>query len=144
MEATQPSIRVATEDDFKQIQNLYQDSGYHGGVNANDQIFVAISQEKIIGVVKICLENGHYILRGMYLKANFQRKRIGTALLQKANEWLQERKCFCIPFSNLRPFYGQIGFEEIKDETAPDFLLERARSYRNDNHDVVIMFRKGG
>jgi N-acetylglutamate synthase-like GNAT family acetyltransferase len=136
------SIRKADPSDFSSIKRLYQDWGYKGGLGSEDQIFVATWQKQLIGVVRISSEHGHYVLRGMYVSSDFQRRGIGSLLLQKTNEWLQQKECFCVPFTSLRHFYAQIGFEEIEDAKAPDFLVERSQHYIKDGHDVTIMCRR--
>jgi N-acetylglutamate synthase-like GNAT family acetyltransferase len=137
------SIRQADAADFQSIRQLYQEWGYKGGPRPEDQIFVATCQGQLIGVVRISFESGYHVLRGMYVRAAFQHRGIGLLLLRKTSDWLQQQECFCVPFTRLRRFYGQIGFEEIKDAQAPGFLMERSKIYKKDGHDVIIMHRKG-
>jgi N-acetylglutamate synthase-like GNAT family acetyltransferase len=138
------SIRQAKVDDLSAIKQLYQLWGYKGELAAEDQIFIATWQEQVVGVVRISFENGNYVLRGMYVKSDFQRQGIGSLLLRTANDWLRQRKCFCVPFASLRHFYEQIGFEEVEDKDAPDFLVIRSNRYKSDGHDIIIMCRQGG
>ena len=137
------SIRQADQSDFSSIKRLYQDWGYKGGLSPEDQIFVATWQEQLVGVVRISFENRYHLLRGMYVSADFQRRGIGSRLLQKTSEWLQQKQLFCVPFTGLRHFYAQIGFEEIEYIKAPDFLVDRSQHYKKDGHDVTIMCRRG-
>lgn len=134
-------VRSAVTTDGSSIEALYSEWGYEGGFSQNDQIFLAQKGEQIIGVVKLTFESNVFVLRGMFIKTELQGKRIGSRLLGSVNEWLGNKQAFCVSFKHLSNFYGQIGFSEISDSEAPDFLLARKQKYLAERYNVILMQR---
>ncbi len=116
-------VRPAATTDGPSIEALYSEWGYKSGFSQNDQIFLAQKGEQIVGVVKLTFESNVCVLRGMFIKTELQGKGIGSKLLGSVNEWLGNKQAFCVSFKHLSNFYGQIGFAEISDSEAPDFLF---------------------
>jgi GNAT superfamily N-acetyltransferase len=132
-------IRQASPEEYELVSAHYKICGYRGGLEDNDQVFVAID-EQLIGAVRICIENDVKVLRGMYLKPEFQQKGIGVSMLNYLVQHTEMSGCYCLPYKHLIEFYGKIGFEEISPKDAPGFLAERLKKYRgNGNRDITIM-----
>jgi N-acetylglutamate synthase-like GNAT family acetyltransferase len=97
-------------------------------VDPSDKIVMAISEEKIVGVVRLCFEQGYYVLRTMQVHPNFQRKGIGLEILQEFERTLEKlgiHESYCFAFAHLEKFYGSIGYIKINNSEAPQFLQER-------------------
>ncbi|HUP12536.1 MAG TPA: GNAT family N-acetyltransferase, partial [Niastella sp.] len=85
-------------------------------------LFGAVAEEittkKIIGCVLLLGDGASfYYLKDMMVHRDWQNKNVGTALMEKVNDWLEENAA---PGSlvglytgeNLAPFYRQFGFSE--------------------------------
>jgi N-acetylglutamate synthase-like GNAT family acetyltransferase len=135
------TIRVAQASDLNRIITAYETWGYKRGVAPVDTVWIAEAAGDLIGVVRIAPENGTLVLRGMRIGGIWQRQGIGSALLRVLAEWLGDRECFCVPYTHLIEFYGQIGFVELESGAAPAFLSDRLAEYKNSGLDVTIMRR---
>src|SRR4051812_4999219 len=122
-------IRIADDVEHSQLIELYRRWGYFAGIAPTDIVYVAEEDERIVGIVRRTLENGTTMLRGMQVDPEYQRRGIGTQLLQSFVNDLAVEDCYCIPYSHLTSFYGQSGFA-VSDDVAPDFLVERMNQYR--------------
>ena len=132
-------IRWADPGEYAAVLQHYEVCNYGGGIDWKDQVAIAVS-DQIVGAVRICSENGVMVLRGMQMKPEFQRKGIGSALLEflEANTVMND--CYCLPYKHLANFYAKIGFEEIPIRDAPVFLAARLEKYRsNGNTEIIIM-----
>jgi GNAT superfamily N-acetyltransferase len=139
MDAKDVSIRIAGPIDIGRIAGAYSKWGYGGGIAPADTAWLAEAAGELIGVVRVAPEHGSLVLRGMRVAEQWQGLGIGTRLLTSVGSWLGERTCYCVPYTHLVRFYGQIGFVEIA--TAPDFLSSRVAGYKELSLDVVIMAR---
>jgi GNAT superfamily N-acetyltransferase len=142
MEAKSVSIRIARSNDISSIAAAYSEWGYGGGISPADTAWLAEAANELVGVVRVAPEHDTLVLRGMRIAEQWQRRGIGTRLLTAVGSWLDEgRKCYCVPYSHLVRFYGQIGFVEIATAAAPAFLSSRGAGYKHRSLDVLIMVR---
>jgi N-acetylglutamate synthase-like GNAT family acetyltransferase len=142
MEARDVSIRIARFNDIGRIATAYSAWGYGGGITPDDTAWVAEAADELIGVVRVAPEHGILVLRGMRIADQWQRRGIGSRLLTSVGSWLDEaRICYCVPYTHLVHFYGQIGFVEIAADAAPTFLSSRVAEYKRRSLDVLIMMR---
>jgi GNAT superfamily N-acetyltransferase len=113
MEAKDVSIQIVCSNDISRIATAYSQWGYGGGITPADTAWLAEAAGELIGVVRVAPEHGTLVLRGMRIAEQWQRLGIGTRLLAAVGSWLDEgRKCYCVPYTHLVHFYGQIGFVE--------------------------------
>lgn len=135
------SVRLGAAADLPAVAELYRETNYRSQATPDDTLVLADLEGRIIGVVRLVVEHGHCILRGMRVQAAFQRTGVGTRMLWQFVEVLDGRECFAIPFVHLLGFYGQIGFRDLPENRAPRHLVERAASYRTEGHSVTIIRR---
>jgi GNAT superfamily N-acetyltransferase len=135
------TVRNGSADDLSQVADLYREWGYRSAAQPHDTLIVAEHDRRIIGVLRLVVEHGHRVLRGMRVQPAFQRTGIGTQMLEMAIRHIGERECFGIPYEHLVPFYARIGFAELAPADAPPFLVERSESYRAEGLKVVIIRR---
>jgi GNAT superfamily N-acetyltransferase len=133
-------IRIADDAERSQLADLYKRWGYRAGIAPTDTVYVAEQEERIVGMVRRTLENGTTLLRGMQVDPEYQRRGIGSQLLQCFVNDLAMRDCYCIPYSHLTSFYEQGGFA-VTANVAPNFVIERMNQYRLNGLDVLIMRR---
>ena len=118
--------------------------GISKSIQAADQIYVAQIGSEVVGVVRLATESGVLVLRGMRVRADVQRRGVGSQLLDRLNDGIGDEACWCIPYGWLTGFYGRIGFRLAAVGDAPRFLAERHQGYIQNGMDVVVMVRASG
>jgi predicted N-acetyltransferase YhbS len=134
-------FRIAQTSDTNRILSLYESLGYRQGIAPDDTVWIAEATGEPIGIVRIAPEFGVLVLRGMRVAKPWRRRGLGTQMLRILAEWLAGRDCYCVPYSHLPNFYGQIGFKEITPESAPPFLAARLDHYKQRGLKVILMAR---
>ncbi len=136
-----PEIRITQTSDTNRILSLYESLGYRQGIAPRDTVWIAEAEAAPIGIVRIAPESGVLVLRGMRVAEHWRRRGLGTQMLRIVDAWLGDRDCYCVPYSHLPAFYGQIGFKEITPESAPPFLAARLNDYEQRGLNVILMAR---
>ncbi len=126
--------------DIEEVEALYTQCGYSGGVGEGDKVFAAHADGVLVGAVRLCWEHDFLSLRGMQILPAFQRQGVGTQLLQECIGQI-EQVCYCLPYKHLVSFYGQVGFELVTSNNAPSQLAERLGAYLERGLNVVLMRR---
>lgn len=134
-------VQINQTTDFEKIKRFYKSCGYSGGVKARDIVIQATISHQLVGVVRLCREDEIFVLRGMYVGKDNQKKGIGKQLLMFLDHLIGKEICYCIPYAYLEKFYNFIGFVKIKALTAPLHLQERLSAYLKDSNDNIIMKR---
>jgi predicted N-acetyltransferase YhbS len=137
------SIEGMYGEGLARIHAFYEEVGYGGGASAADIVLAATTGERVIGVVRLCEENGVAVLRGMHVAPACQRQGIGRALLARCLPWLDGSQAFCLPYDHLAGFYAQAGFIPASKDTLPPFLAERLDGYLLKGQQVLAMWRRG-
>lgn len=132
-------VRQAGEVDRPRLLVFYQEVGCPGGIDPADVVILAEEEGRIIGVLRLCQEQGTLVLRGMRVQEEWQRQGIGTRLLQGAGERIGKRSCYCLPPPHLEGLYGRIGFAPVKPASAPKFLRARQAEYREQGVETILM-----
>lgn len=129
-------------NEFEKIESFYRENDYLQVIKPSDIFLVAKERDTIRAAIRLCREDGCLVLRGMRVSSRFQRRGIGSRLLHFAQGEIGNEVCYCIPYSQLRIFFAQIGFEKISPDEAPEFLRERYESYRSRHGLDVILMRR--
>ena len=137
------SIDRVHGDGLARVRAFYEQAGYGGGASAADIVLAAMAGERMIGVVRLCEENGVTVLRGMQVAPAFQRQGIGRALLERCLPWLDRGEAFCLPYDHLLGFYAGTGFTPVQPECLPGFLRRRMAGYLASGQRVLAMRRPG-
>lgn len=139
-------IRRAVASDLERVRRFYTDWDYRGPLEPTATVLLALSEvDNIVGLLRLVPEHGTTVLRGMRVDAHHQRRGIDSALLQVAAAQLGTQACYCLPYDHLVEFYGQIGFQRIEREHAPEFLARRIAEYERERPDrFCLMFRPAG
>lgn len=135
------TIRIGGAEDHPRARAAYEAWDYHGGILPEDTVFLAERGGELVGIVRLTVEHGERMLRGMWIKPDERRTGVGSQLLRALVAELRGEECACVPFSHLVGFYGQGGFVEQAEETAPAFLRERIAGYRSEGRSVTFMRR---
>ena len=138
-------VRRAMAEDISRVLNFYAERRYGGGIRPEDAVLLAEHDGELVGIVRLTVEEGVVVLRGMQVHPRFQRQGIGKRLLATVAQELDGKDCFCIPYAHLVGFYGGIGFRPIEPAKAPAFLRLRLERYQNrgDGKEYLIMCREG-
>ena len=132
-------IRQTKAIELSKVLAFYNTCNYGGGTTLNDVIVCAEQDGKILGVVRLCIENNILVLRGMQVDKQFQRQGIGKALLKHLNKIIGTQTCYCIPYGHLEHFYSSIGFEKIEEAHIPSHLLQRLHTYKQKDQSMIVM-----
>jgi len=128
--------------DLAEIEEFYNKTvGYGGGVSQSDFTLAARLDGSLVGAVRLCVENGIIVLRGMQVASAFQRQGIGRALLDHCVPFLNRGPAYCVPYEHLTDFYGQVGFIVTPPELLPAFLAERLAEYVATSRRTLAMKR---
>jgi GNAT superfamily N-acetyltransferase len=136
-------VDIARSSEFDRIREFYEMVGYGGGVSAADRALIAWVGGRLAGAVRLSLEVGVIVLRGMQVAPAFQRQGVGRALLAECHAWLDRGPSFCLPYAHLAGFYGEAGFMPAPPEALPPFLAARLVAYLLKGQQVVAMCRPG-
>ena len=91
----------------------------------------------VIAAVRLAPGHGTLELRTMVVDTRRQRTGVGSRLLGRAARAIGDRECYCLCWSYLESFYGQVGFVRVDEATLPEFLRERFAS----SQDQIAMRR---
>jgi len=136
------SIRIGNKSDIERVRDFYTNCGYSGSIQSNDVLLIAEEKSVVVGVVRLCIEYGYCILRGMRVHDNYRRKGIGKQMLFLLEELLCEKECYCLPYRHLINFYGNIGFVQIAEKDAPKHLQQRLNEYKAKGLNITVMKRE--
>lgn len=133
--------RTLERDEFSNIVEFYRRNGYDSPISPDDHFLVIENENEIMGALRVCVEEGVLILRGMRVADSFQRQGIGSKLLNFFHDFMGSKDCYCIAHSHLGDFYKQAGFEDIDPDRAPDFLKARLALYQTKlGLDVLLLY----
>lgn len=134
-------VELACADALASVTEFYKTVGYGGGVSAADVTLAAHVKGRLLGVVRLCEENGVTVLRGMQVVPTFQGKGIGRALLTHCIPYLDHGTAYCLPYDHLVDFYSRAGFAIAPPETLPPFLAARLAGYISSGQRTLAMQR---
>ena len=100
------SIRVFDNEDLSAVQKFYSEMEYSGGLNPSDRLVIAKEESRIIGVLRVCEEQGHLLLRGMRVRPDRRGQGIGELMLAVAETVIGQRTCYGLAYPDLVAFYG--------------------------------------
>lgn len=133
------TIREGIESDVERVNDFYASQRRGRGAEPDDFLLLAENDDNaVVGVVRLCQEQGYLILRGMLLERNYRGQGLGRRMLHDLEKHLHDQDCYCLPYAHLIPFYEIIGFQTVDGEAAPDFLRERLIEHQNDLRDPKI------
>ena len=136
---------IQGEDASTVVDSFYESDNRSSRARNIDTFLVAFNTENdVLGCVRLCEEEGVFLLRSMLIHPNYRNKGLGKRLLKEFEKQLLENlhaPVYCVPHDYLGDFYSYVGFETIENE-APQFLFQRVQSYKNNGHNCILMVRK--
>ena len=143
------TIRKVNTDDALEVSGLSAQLGYPTSVgtlrerlteaahDAGREIVVAESGGRIVGWIEVAigaaLESGRWVeIRGLVVDEQHRGHRVGTALVEWAKAWADERGFARLRVrtnekrSDAHRFYVQCGFEHVKSQRVYDASVRRS------------------
>lgn len=136
--------RLTGKPGIKLVVPFYEEHSKRPSLSEEDLFFVAQKDDQVFGCFRFCFEENTAVLRSMVIHSEYRRHGIGTALLRNFEAYLNERKIrstYCLPYTHLEGFYGQIGFQLIAESKTPFFLQSRLAEYRKKPDLFICMVR---
>lgn len=134
---------VLCPDHLGEVNAFYKETGYKGMAMAEDLIFAAVDDARIVGVVRICREHDHRVLRGMRVAMEYRGRRVvGPGMLVHVLPCMEHRDCWGIAYPHLERFYGTVGFRFVPANTAPPHLQERLMEYGGEATNRIMLRRQ--
>ena len=127
------------------IDAFYKKNGSSGRARDDDRFFIALIDGEVVGCVRFCIEENTPMLRTMYVDSTFRKRGIGLRLLQAFAQYLDEnhiQNVYCLPYTHLDRFYGQINFQIVQDDEVPLFLKIRSGEYAKKGTNTLFMRRR--
>jgi N-acetylglutamate synthase-like GNAT family acetyltransferase len=124
-----------------EVNRFYASFQFGSVARDGDTLILARQSGQLAGVVRLCREHGHFVLRGMLVDAVLQHQGIGRRLLAVLVGQLDGHPCYALPFRHLPAFYGCGGFRPCRIQDAPAHLQQRYIDYRTSGLDVLVMKR---
>lgn len=135
-------IEIADPASFDAVQEFYTSVNYKAPIAPDSLVLVARENNRIIGAVRLCMEERVMILRGMMISPDREGHGIGTLLLREMEKHMSSRDCFCLPHKWLEGFFGQIGFQRVPADSLPPFLQQRIKQHRASEYPNLIAMRR--
>ncbi len=139
------NIRQAHKDDLDKVVQFYHSQGYKGTEEMDGSEFTLIAEDdhRFIGVVRLVIENGIKVMRGMFIDESYRRQGIGKKFIELMNDELNGSECYCICKSHLEDFVSGAGFTKIDPADAPAHLFDRFNKYmENRTFGEMIMTKR--
>ena len=141
------TFAVARAGDWiEDLNDFYKSCGRQTQLSPEDTVLVARLNTETVGAVRLCFEEGTYVLRTMQIKNDLQGKGVGRLMLNHFENLIKDRsiqRIYCMPFAHLEYFYGLIGFKKIESSQAPSLLQRRIQDFHK-NHpgeQAILMAR---
>ena len=133
------------KDARKAVDPFYLSLGSKTRARDEDLFFSLKDGDVVIAAVRFCVEVEVAMLRGMYIAPALQNRGIGSEMLKAFEKYLTTHKIsptYCIAYTHLEQFYGQIGFKFLEPTSAPKFLQERLIDYVNEHGNIFIIMKR--
>lgn len=124
-------VRYYAEADTEAVKKFYSQTGYRNShtVQPTDKVVAAVNGTDTVGLYRICMEQGLWVLRGFYVLPAWQHKGVGTLMLYKLTEAIGKAPCYMVCKTELNSFYSHADFKPTA--TGPQFLKDRLLQYGN-------------
>jgi N-acetylglutamate synthase-like GNAT family acetyltransferase len=122
-----------------QVKRFYRQHGFRPQAPRTDDIYIAILDAQIVGAVRLCPLEDCWLLRSMCIHCDYRGRGIGSYLLQRLQQVLRQKTCYCFPYSHLQGFDQDNGFEPVTDKAVPQEIMAKYRNYRSKGKDILLM-----
>jgi len=133
------AVKEVSLEELSLVQSFYRSVGYSHSITGTDRVVVATLKNQVVGVGRIAVEEGTFVLRGMQVDRSMLKRGIGKSILLELDRIVGGKECYCIPHGWLEKFYSIIGFKKIVTEEAPLHLQKRFLDYLPQYPQLIIM-----
>lgn len=123
-------IRKPNRKEYVEVKKIYRKIGFQWRISPDDYTLIAKQKEKIVGLLKINVDHGYPIMRGLYVAENHRGQGIARKLLNEIEITHEGKELYCLPYAHLKGFYKSFGYEVLEFGKAPEFL-KRKLMYNN-------------
>jgi len=126
-------IILATKNELQWVNEQYQKIGFVPSDLENETIAIVTYKDKYAGVGRIIYLNEEEVeIGGIYILDEFR----GLSLANELVDYLVKdarksnlKEVYCLPFEELKHFYGKFGFEEVdyEDKQINTHILKKLR-----------------
>lgn len=113
-------IKLATKNELQWVNEQYQKIGFVPSNLENETIAIVTYMDKYAGVGRIVFLNEEEAeIGGIYILDEFRELSLANELvdyLVKETKKHNLKEVYCLPFEELKHFYGRFGFEEFDYE----------------------------
>src|SRR6266496_5491881 len=95
-------VTVASTSELPEVAAFYATCGYGGGISQADTVLVSRICGQLVGVVRLCPQEGVVVLRGMQVHPAFRRQGVGSRLLSACIPFLNAGRTFCLDRKSTR------------------------------------------
>ncbi len=140
------SLKRASKKDMEWVNNQYKEIGFVES-NFDDEIIIVVEYEgNYAGLGRIVnLKNNEAEMGGIYILDKYR----GLSLARKLVEGLIDtarlegyKTIYCLPFENLKSFYGSFGFVEIDSYVNVNDAILKKHTWCNDNYEIPVLLLK--
>lgn len=134
-------IKKATEEEVNWVNNKYDEIQFQHSDLKNEMVVIATVDGQKAGIGRLVKINDETAeLGGMYVFESFR----GLGVASEIVKFLlknkgQYKRIFCLPFENLKDFYGKYGFKIVKrKDNVPEKILEK-HAWCNKTYDKKVL-----
>lgn len=134
-------VRSALPAEWSRVNEFYASEGRTVRALEGERWVIAERAGRMIGVLRLCPEEGHRVLRTVHISEPERRRGVGKRMLAATEPMISGATCHCLPYTHLEDFYGRIGFVAIPVEHAPPHLQHRLAAYLAEGREMIVMRR---
>ncbi|MEF3313527.1 GNAT family N-acetyltransferase [Paenibacillus sp. GYB004] len=140
-------IILATKNELQWVNEQYQKIGFVPSSLENETIAIVTYKDKFAGVGRIVYLNEEEVeIGGIYILDEFRGLSLANGLvdyLVKEARKSNLKEVYCLPFEELKHFYGKFGFVEVdyEDKQINIHILRKLR-WCLDNYEKKVLLLK--
>ncbi|MFD0711778.1 GNAT family N-acetyltransferase [Paenibacillus sp. GCM10027626] len=140
-------IILATKNELQWVNEQYQKIGFMPSNLENETIAIVTYKDKYAGVGRIVYLNEEEVeIGGIYILDEFRGLSLANGLVDYLVREARKsnlKEVYCLPFEELKHFYGKFGFEEVdyEDKQINIDILKKLR-WCLDNYEKKVLLLK--
>lgn len=140
-------IKLVTKNELQWVNEQYQKISFVPSNLANETIAIVTYNTKFAGVGRVVYLNEEEAeIGGIYVLDEFRGQSLARELVDYLVKEATKRnlkEVYCLPFEELKPFYGEFGFEELDHgrEQINSHILKKFQ-WCLDNYEKKVLLLK--
>ena len=140
-ESSENNITIKKAEGYvlQQVKRFYRDNGMRPQAAKNDDVYIVLSDSRIIAALRLCDCDEVWLLRSMCVAQDQRNRGVGSRMLHELASVLGRKPCFSFPFEHLKAFYLRAGFKEVDGAQVPAGIKARFMGYREKGKKIILM-----